>query len=127
MNYKDIILWIFTLIGIITVITKLLEALSKFFDTVAVFLTKVKIRVYYPIAVRIDKKKHKNYVEEYFNNLLFRSPIEWPLVIGKVRIEWSDEESVEVDLDEDLLLVKVEYASRVEEILAKVRSSQHHT
>ncbi len=120
MNYKDVLLQIFEIIGIITIITKLLETLSKFFDTVAVFLTKVKIRVYYPIVVRIDKRKHKNYIEEYFNNLLFRNPIEWPLAIGRVKIEWSHEESVEVDLEEDLLLVRVEYASKVEETLAKV-------
>ncbi len=120
MNYEYILLWFFAVIGIVTAVTKLLEALSKLFDTVAVFLTKVKVHLYYPIVIRIDKKKHKNYIEEYFNNLLFRSSIEWPLAIGRVKIEWSDEESVKADLEEDLLLVRVEYAGKVEETLAKV-------
>ncbi len=120
MNYRDIFLWIFAVIGIITALTKLFEALGKFFDTLAVFLTKVKIHVYYPIMVRIDKRKHKNYIEEYLNNLLFRYPIEWPLAIGNVKIEWSNEESVDVDLEENILIVRVEYARKVEEVLAKV-------
>ncbi len=120
MNYKDILLWIFAAIGFIYAVTKLIELLGRFFDTVAMLLTKVKIYIYYPIAIRINKRKHKDYVEEYFNNLLFRKPIEWPLAIGKVRIEWSDEESVEADLEEGILLVRIEYASRVEDILAKI-------
>lgn len=37
----------------------------------------------------------------------------------KSKIEWSDEESVEVDLEESILLVRLEYASKVEETLAK--------
>ncbi len=120
MNYKDILLWIFAIIGIIATVVKLLELLSNLFDKLAELITKVKIHIYYPIAIRISKRKHKNYVEEYFNNLLFRNPIEWPLSVGKVKIEWSDEESVEVDLEENLLLVRVEYASKVEDILARV-------
>jgi len=115
-NYWDIPLWILAIIGLI----KLLEVLSKLFDEVAKFLTKIKVIFYYPIAIRIQRKKHKDYVEEYFNNLLFRKPIEWPLSIGRIKIEWSDEESVEADLEENLLLVKIKYASRVEESLAKV-------
>jgi len=70
-------------------------------------------------VIRINKKKHKDYVEEYFNNLLFRKPIEWPLPIGRIKIEWSDKDSVEADLEGNLL-VKVKYASIVEESLAKV-------
>ncbi len=120
MNYKDILLWMFAIIGFIATLIKLLELFGKLFDAVAVFLTKAKIRIYYPIVIRINKKRHKNYIEEYFNNLLFRNPIEWPLAIGKVKIEWSDEESVEVDLEENLLLVRVEYANKVEDILAKI-------
>ena len=120
MNYKDILLWMFAIIGFIATVVKLLELLGKLFDRLADFRTKAKIHIYYPIAIRISKKKHKEYVEEYFNNLLFRNPIEWPLAMGNVRIEWSDEEGVEVDLEEDLLLVRVEYASKVEDVLAKV-------
>ncbi len=120
MSYEGILLWMFAIIGFIATAIKLLELLGKLFDTVDMFLTKVKIHIYYPIAIRFNKKKHKDYVEEYFNNLLFRNPIEWPLAVGKVRIEWSDEESVDVDLEEDLLLVRVEYASKLEDILAKV-------
>lgn len=52
--------------------------------------------------------------------MLFREPIEWPLSIGKVKIEWSDEDSVDVDLEENLLLVRVEYVAKLEEVLAKV-------
>jgi len=115
-NYKDVL----AIIGVISIITALLEVLGRFFDTVAMFLTKIKVYLYYPIVFRIDKRKHKNYVESYFNNILFRSSIEMPLAIGKLKIEWSDEESVDVDLEENLLLVRVEYASKIEDILAKV-------
>ncbi|MEB3862233.1 MAG: hypothetical protein GSR84_08455 [Desulfurococcales archaeon] len=87
---------------------------------VAILVTKFKVNIYYPIAVKIRRKKHKDYVEEYFNNLLFREPIEWPLSIGRVKIEWSDENSVDVDLEENLLLVRVEYIDKLEEVLAKV-------
>ena len=120
MNPRDILLWIFAVIGFVYAITRLLEVLSKFFDSVAIFVTKFKVNIYYPIVVKIRRKKHKDYVEEYFNNLLFREPIEWPLSIGKVKIEWSDEDSVNVDLEENLLLVRVEYVDKVEEVLAKV-------
>jgi hypothetical protein len=120
MNPRDILLWIFAVIGFIYAITKLLEVLGKFFDSVAILIIKFKVNIYYPIAVKIRRKKHKDYVEEYFNNLLFREPIEWPLAIGRVKIEWSDEDSVDVDLEENLLLVRVEYVDRIEEVLAKV-------
>mgnify|MGYP001772702799 CR=1 FL=1 len=120
MNYWDILLWMFAVIGFTTTLIKLLELFGKFFDTVAVFLKKVKIYVYYPIIIRINKRRHKNYIEEYFNDLIFRNPIEWPLAVGKIKIEWSDEESVDVDLEENILLVRVEYANKVEDILAKI-------
>ncbi len=120
MNPGDILLWILAVIGFIYVITKLLKILSEFFDSVAVFVTKFKVNIYYPIIVKIRRKKHKDYVEEYFNNLLFREPIEWPLSIGRVKIEWSDENNVDVDLEENLLLVRVEYVDRIEKVLAKV-------
>lgn len=120
MNPRDILLWIFAVIGFIYAITKLLEVLGKLFDSVAILVTKFKVNIYYPIAVKMRRKKHKDYVEEYFNNLLFREPIEWPLSIGRVKIEWSDEDSVDVDLEENLLLVRVEYVDKLEEVLAKV-------
>lgn len=120
MNPREILLWIFAVIGLIYAITKLFEILGKFFDTIGMFITKFKINIYYPIVVRIRRKKHKDFVEEYFNNLLFREPIEWPLAIGKVKIEWSDEDSIDVDLEENLLLVRVEYVDAIEKVLAKV-------
>lgn len=116
MNYKDVL----AIIGFITIVVKLLELLGKLFDEIADFLTKAKIYIYYPIIIKINKKKHKDYVEEYFNKLLFSNSIEWPLAMGNVKIEWTDEEGVEVDLKENLLLVRVEYASKVEEALARV-------
>jgi len=123
-SYKDILLWIFAAIGFITITLKalsiVLKALSNFFDEVAIFITKVKVNFYYPIVIRINKREHKGYVEEYFNKLLFRKPVEWPLPIGRIKIEWSDEDSVEADLEKNLLLVKVKYASEVEECLAKI-------
>lgn len=120
MNIRDVLLWIFAVIGFVYVITKLLEILGKFFESIAILITKFKVNVYYPIVVKIYRKKHKDYVEEYFNNLLFRGPIEWPLTIGRVKIEWSDEDSVDVDLEENLLLVRVKYIDKIEEVLAKV-------
>ena len=76
MSYKDVLLWILAAMGFMYAVTKLLELLGRFFDAAGMLLTRVKIRIYYPIAIRINKRKHRDYVEEYFNNLLFRSPIE---------------------------------------------------
>ncbi len=120
MDYIGFLLWMFAVIGFISVIVWLLMILSKFFDTLAFFLTKIKIYIYYPIIIKINRKKHKDYVEEYFNNLLFRGQIEWPLAIGKIKIEWSDEESVNIDLEEGLLLVRVKYTDIIEDTLAKI-------
>jgi len=117
---RNILTIFFATIGLIYTIVRLLNKLGELFDSVAIFVTKFKVTFYYPIVIRIQRKKHKDYVEEYFNNLLFRKPIEWPLPIGRIKIEWSDEDSVEADLEENLLLVKVKYAGKVEEILAKV-------
>jgi len=118
-SYWDILIWILAIIGLMSIIGKLLEVFGELFDKVAEFLTRIKVIFYYPIVIRIQRKKHKDYVEEYFNNLLFRKPIEWPLAIGRIKIEWSDEDSVEADLEENLLLVKFKYASKVEESLAR--------
>lgn len=119
-DYWELLIRFLAIIGALTVAIKFLEVLSKFFDSVAELFSKIKIYIYYPVLIRIRKKRHKDYVEEYFNNLIFRRPIELPAAIGRVKIKWSSEESVEVDLKEDLLLVRVEYSSKVEEVLAKV-------
>ena len=120
MSIWDSLKSFFSVIGVLTTIIMFLKLLSRLIDSVAVLAAKFKVHIYYPIAIRVRKRMHKNYVEEYFNNLLFREPIELPLTIGRVKIEWSDENSVDIDLNENLLLVRVEYAERVEEVLARV-------
>jgi len=79
----------------------------------------MQIKLYYPILVRINKRKHKEYVEKYFNNLLFKKSGDLYEELHGVRIEWSDEESVEIDLEENKVLVRIKYVSKVEDVLAK--------
>jgi len=115
----DIIVLILAIIGIISLINNLLRALSSFIDSIDKLYTKMQIKLYYPIIVRINKRKHKEYIEKYFNNLLFKKSGELFEELRGVRIEWSDEEDVEIDLEENKVLVRIKYADKLEDVLAR--------
>jgi hypothetical protein len=119
MNIREVTEAILQVIGLLTVLYVLFRTLAHFIDSVDLLYNKLKVKFYYPIASRISKRSHKKYIETYFNKLLFREPIELPLSFGQVKIEWSDEESVQVDLEENVLLVRIKYAEELERILAK--------
>ena len=119
MDFGEVIRRLLEVIGLITIMYLLFRSLAKLIDSIDFFYKKVKVKIYYPIISRFSKREHKKYIETYFNDLLFRKPIERPLSFGKIKVEWSDEESVSIDLERNVLLVRVKYAEELERILAK--------
>ena len=117
---EDITGKVLQLIGAITLLYFLFRALAKLFDSVDLLYNKIKVKLYYPIASRLSKREHKKYVETFFNKILFRNPIETPLSLGRIKVEWSNEESIDIDLEENIILIRVEYAKNVEKILARI-------
>jgi len=120
MDISELIQILLYAVAIIAIFHWLLKLLARLFDAVDILYNKIKIKMWYPLAIRIDKRKHKDYIEDYFNKLLFRRSLEWRLPIGRVRLEWSDRESIEMDLEEQLLIVRLKYAPEIEKVLAKV-------
>ena len=96
----------------------LFDALSKLLDSVDLFISKLKVRLFYPLITKISKSKQKNYINEYINKIIFREGIDIPLDVGKIRVKWADEENI--DIREKELLVRIQYVDRVEKALAKI-------
>jgi len=122
-SISDVIQGIFTVIGIIATITVVLRILGKLFDEVHEFYVKVMVKLVYPLLMRLNKKYHKKQIESYFNELLFRKTRDVPIFCNfcnKVKVEWSDEDSVVLDLEENMLIVRVRYAEKLERVLAKL-------
>lgn len=82
----------------------------------------LKLRIWYPVITALDKRKHKEYVKEFLNEVT-KSVTELETVIGAsytIDLEWSDEESIELDLERGMLIVRAPYLRRLEELLAKI-------
>lgn len=111
---------LFTVLGIIFAIYLILKVLMKVFRTVENAARYIKLRVYYPLASRLIKRKHKEYVEEYLRNLVLQQPIGSGLGIEyDIDVEWSSEEQVLLDLDRGVLLVRIPYTTNLNQVIAK--------
>jgi len=111
---------LFTVLGIIFAIYLILKVLMKLFRTVENAVRYVKLRVYYPLASHLVKRKHKEYVREFLKSLVSKRPAAPGLDIEyDVDVEWSSEEGVLLDLERSVLLVRVPYTTNLNQIIAK--------
>ncbi len=111
---------LFTVLGIIFAIYLILKVLMKIFRTVENAVRYVKLKVYYPLASRLVKRKHKEYVKEYLRNLISQRPVASGLGIEyDIDVEWSSEEVILLDLERGVLLVRIPYTTNLNQVIAK--------
>ena len=111
---------LFTVLGIIFAIYLILKVLMKIFRAVENAVRYVKLKIYYPLASRLVKRKHKEYVREYLKNLISKRLVTSGLGIEyDVDMEWSSEEGVLLDLERGVLLVRIPYTTNLNQVIAK--------
>jgi len=111
---------LFTVLGIIFAIYLILKVLMKLFRSVENAIRYVKLKVYYPLASHLVKRKHKEYVREFLKSLVSKRPVAPGLGIEyDVDVEWSSEEGVLLDLERGVLLVRIPYTTNLNQVIAK--------
>lgn len=111
------------LLGVVFIIYLIFKYLVGTFELCKSIFNFFKLSVYYPIAIKITKQKHKSYVREVLRS--FTSPRKADreaALLGlsyEVDLEWSDEERIEFDYERGALIVKIPYARELYRIIAK--------
>ncbi|MCU7787504.1 hypothetical protein ODS41_06190 [Pyrobaculum sp. 3827-6] len=110
--------WFLSTLGLIFLLNLFFKLLIKLSKSVEDFVNSVLLKIYYPIVSRIVKSEHKNYVKKRLRSLIPHSST----VVGigyDIDIEWSDRESISLDLEKGLLIVRMQYTTDLNHVVAK--------